>query len=142
MNGADYGSDDEVYALASAVDAADPHYYEEERSADKKAIDPLPPIDHSNIEYDGFVKDFYQEAAELSAMTPAEVSFHHQKHLLCKLHPAACAIQSPFLDMMPQCAACCSDGMTPQWRCCHCTLCSDAKTECCAEYVILNMLCR
>ena len=72
MNGTDYGSDDEVYALASAVDAADPRY-EEERSADKKAIDPLPPIDHSNIEYDGFVKDFYQEPAEISAMTPAEV---------------------------------------------------------------------
>lgn len=73
MNGADYGSDDEVYALASAVDAADPRY-EEERSADKKAIDPLPPVDHSNIEYDGFVKDFYQEPAEISAMTPAEVT--------------------------------------------------------------------
>lgn len=72
MNGTNYGSDDEVYALASAVDAADPRY-EEERSADKKAIDPLPPIDHSNIEYDGFVKDFYQEPAEISAMTPAEV---------------------------------------------------------------------
>ena len=73
MNGADYGSDDEVYALASAVDAADPRY-EEERSADKKAIDPLPPINHSNIDYDDFVKDFYQEPAEISAMTPAEVT--------------------------------------------------------------------
>lgn len=73
VNGADYGSDDEVYALASAVDAADPRY-EEERSADKKSIDPLPPVDHSNIEYDEFVKDFYQESAEISALTSAEVT--------------------------------------------------------------------
>ena len=72
VNDAEYGSDDEVYALASAVDAADPRY-EEERSADKKAIEPLPPIDHSNMEYDEFVKDFYQEPADIAAMTPAEV---------------------------------------------------------------------
>ena len=72
VNQADYGSDDEVYALASAVDAADPQY-EEERSLDKKAVDPLPPVDHSNIEYDEFNKDFYQEAKEITALTPAEV---------------------------------------------------------------------
>lgn len=69
---AGYGSDDEVYALASAVDAADPHH-EEERSADKKAIDPLPPVDHSSIEYDDFNKDFYEESQEVTAMTAAEV---------------------------------------------------------------------
>ena len=72
MNGADYGSDDEVYALASAVDAADPQY-EDERSSDKKSIDPLPPVDHSNIEYDEFNKDFYEESKEITALTPAEV---------------------------------------------------------------------
>ena len=90
LNGADYGSDDEVYALASAVDAADPRY-EEERSADKKAIDPLPPVDHSNIEYDGFVKDFYQESAEISAMTHAEVTL-----------PAALAALSASLFLIMQ----------------------------------------
>lgn len=90
LNGADYGSDDEVYALASAVDAADPRY-EEERSADKKAIDPLPPVDHSNIEYDGFVKDFYQESAEISAMTHAEVTL-----------PAALAVLSASLFLIMQ----------------------------------------
>ncbi len=80
VNVADYGSDDEVYALASAVDAADPQY-EEERSADKKAIEPLPPVDHSNIEYDDFGKDFYEESAEVTAMTPAEVSLFSCKHV-------------------------------------------------------------
>ncbi len=72
VNDADYASDDEVYALANAVDAADPQY-EEERSADKKSVDPLPPVDHSIIEYDDFGKDFYEESPELAAMTPAEV---------------------------------------------------------------------
>lgn len=72
VNDADYASDDEVYALAQAVDAADPQY-EEERSADKKSIDPLPPVDHSNVDYDDFNKDFYEERAEVAAMTPAEV---------------------------------------------------------------------
>ena len=76
VNDAEYGSDDEVYALANAVDAADPHY-EEERLADRKAIDPLPPVDHANIVYDDFGKNFYEEPAELAAMTPDEVSFSH-----------------------------------------------------------------
>ena len=72
VNDADYASDDEVYALANAVDAADPQY-EEERSADKKSVDPLSPVDHSNIEYDDFGKDFYKESPELAATSPAEV---------------------------------------------------------------------
>ncbi|DBB13027.1 TPA: hypothetical protein ACH3X3_005761 [Trebouxia sp. C0006] len=78
VNDADYASDDEVYALANAVDAADPQY-EEERSADKKSVDPLPPVDHSIIEYDDFGKDFYEESPELAAMTPAEVNTTRQQ---------------------------------------------------------------
>lgn len=73
VNGAGYGSDDEVYALADAVDAADPRQEEDQRET--KAIEPLPPIDHKNIEYDEFGKDFYEESAETAAMTPADVSF-------------------------------------------------------------------
>ena len=71
VNGAGYGSDDEVYALADAVDAADPRQEDEHRET--KAIEPLPGIDHSNIEYDDFAKDFYEEPAETAAMSPAEV---------------------------------------------------------------------
>jgi len=33
----------------------------------------MPQVDHSNIEYDDFGKDFYEESPELAAMTPAEV---------------------------------------------------------------------
>lgn len=90
VNGADYGSDDEVYALASAVDAADPRF-EEERSADKKAIDPLPPVDHSHIEYDDFGKDFYEESKDIAALTPAEVS----RVVYSSIHMHLPSLQSP-----------------------------------------------
>ena len=77
VDGAEYGSDDEVYALADAVDAADPRQEEDQRET--KAIEPLPPVDHKNMEYDEFGKEFYEESAETAAMTPAEV--------LCDLFP-------------------------------------------------------
>jgi len=38
-----------------------------------KIIDPLPPIDHSEIEYEKFEKNFYEEHAEIKKLTPAEV---------------------------------------------------------------------
>ena len=69
-----YGSDEEVYATADAVDGANVTDYDELVSqGDKKSIEPLPALDHSNIEYDDFGKDFYEEKAEIAAMTPAEV---------------------------------------------------------------------
>ena len=89
VDAAGYGSDDEVYALASAVDAADPHY-EEERSADRKAIDPLPPVDHTNIEYDDFNKDFYEECKEITAMTPAEVKTFICNQILAHMTDLTC----------------------------------------------------
>lgn len=71
VNSGEYGSDDEVYAMADAIDAADPR--QEELVKETKAIEPLPPVDHKNIEYDEFAKDFYEESAETAAMSPAEV---------------------------------------------------------------------
>ena len=79
FDGAEYGSDDEVYALADAVDAADPRQEEDQRET--KAIEPLPPVDHKNTEYDEFGKDFYEESAETAAMTPAEVLCDLFSHL-------------------------------------------------------------
>jgi len=38
-----------------------------------KVIDPLPPIDHSAIDYPSFGRDFYEEHSEISALTAAEV---------------------------------------------------------------------
>lgn len=39
----------------------------------KKIIDPLPPIDHSEINYEPFKKDFYQEHSEIAALDDAKV---------------------------------------------------------------------
>eukprot|EP00891_Asterochloris_glomerata_P004743 jgi/Astpho2/4743/gw1.00067.63.1_t len=75
MQNEGYGSDDEVYATADAVDGANVTDYDELVSqGDKKTVEPLPALDHSNIEYDDFGKDFYEEKAEIAAMTPAEVN--------------------------------------------------------------------
>ncbi|NWR77053.1 DDX42 helicase, partial [Centropus unirufus] len=39
----------------------------------KKIIDPLPPIDHSEIEYPPFEKNFYNEHEEITSLTPQQV---------------------------------------------------------------------
>nr|XP_020649633.1 ATP-dependent RNA helicase DDX42 isoform X1 [Pogona vitticeps] len=39
----------------------------------KKIIDPLPPIDHSEIEYPPFEKNFYIEHEEITSLTPQQV---------------------------------------------------------------------
>lgn len=41
-------------------------------AADRKRIDPLPPVDHESVGYDDFAKDFYEEAHDVAALTPAE----------------------------------------------------------------------
>ncbi|XP_005994675.1 ATP-dependent RNA helicase DDX42 isoform X1 [Latimeria chalumnae] len=39
----------------------------------KKIIDPLPPIDHSEIDYKPFEKNFYDEHEEIASLTPVQV---------------------------------------------------------------------
>lgn len=39
----------------------------------KRIIDPLPPMDHSEIPYEPFQKDFYNEHPDISALTDKEV---------------------------------------------------------------------
>ena len=68
-----YGSDEEVYATAKAVDDADGYDERELESVDKKKIEPLVALDHANMEYDDFVKDFYEEPPALGAMSFPEV---------------------------------------------------------------------
>jgi len=41
-------------------------------AADRKRIDPLPPVDHDSISYDDVAKDFYEEAPDVAALTPAQ----------------------------------------------------------------------
>jgi hypothetical protein len=69
-----YGSDEEVYATARAVDDADGYDGAElADTVDKKKIEPLPALDHANIEYDDFVKNFYEELPALHALSFPEV---------------------------------------------------------------------
>ncbi len=68
-----YGSDEEVYATAKAVDDADGYDEQEFNNVDKKKIEPLVALDHANMEYDDFVKDFYEEPAALKALSFPEV---------------------------------------------------------------------
>lgn len=39
----------------------------------EKIIDPLPPIDHSTIEYENFEKNFYQEHEEIKSLSREQV---------------------------------------------------------------------
>ncbi|XP_070585124.1 ATP-dependent RNA helicase DDX42 isoform X1 [Erythrolamprus reginae] len=48
----------------------------------KKIIDPLPPIDHSEIEYPPFEKNFYEEHEEITSLTPQQiVELRHKLNL-------------------------------------------------------------
>jgi hypothetical protein len=38
-----------------------------------KYIDPLPPIDHSKIEYKPFEKNFYTEHSDITGLSPIQV---------------------------------------------------------------------
>ncbi|KAK9804524.1 hypothetical protein WJX73_004516 [Symbiochloris irregularis] len=76
--------DDEVYAVAKAMDDAqnagldddddDDGYDNAPAAGGKQKIDPLAALDHASIQYDEFAKDFYEEAAEVTKMSHAEVN--------------------------------------------------------------------
>ena len=67
---AGYDSDEEVYAAAKAVDAGMLEYDEDDNPVvvDKRKIEPIPALDHSEVEYEAFSKDFYEEKASISGM--------------------------------------------------------------------------
>lgn len=68
-----YGSDEEVYATARAVDDAEDADVDARAPIDRKNIEPLVPLDHASIEYEDFAKEFYEENPTIMAMTHAEV---------------------------------------------------------------------
>jgi ATP-dependent RNA helicase DDX42 len=65
---AGYDSDEEVYAAAKAVDAGMVEYDSDDNPVvlDKKKIEPIPALDHSEIDYEPFSKDFYEEKPSIS----------------------------------------------------------------------------
>eukprot|EP00899_Mesostigma_viride_P010304 jgi/Mesvir1/19275/Mv10354-RA.3 len=81
----DGDSDEEVYATARAVDAANAakeagtQQYDSDDNlvvpaAGKKEIEALPPLDHSSVSYGEIFKDLYEESLDVIAMTPEEVT--------------------------------------------------------------------
>lgn len=72
---AGYGSDEEVYAAAKAVDAGMLEYDSDDNPVvlDRKKIEPIPALDHSSIDYEPFNKDFYEEKASVSGMSEQDV---------------------------------------------------------------------
>lgn len=64
MNNGDDGSDIEIEYDEDGNPIAPPK---------KKFIDPLPPIDHSEIEYEPFEKNFYTPHEDIENLTPAQV---------------------------------------------------------------------
>jgi ATP-dependent RNA helicase DDX42 len=61
--------------MAGVVNEDEDYYdYDEDGNvivpAEKKIIDPLPPIDHSLVKYEEFTKNFYEEHQEIAEMTP------------------------------------------------------------------------
>lgn len=83
---AGYGSDEEVYAAAKAVDAGMIEYDSEDNPivADRRKIEPIPALDHSCIDYEPFSKDFYEESASISGMSEQDV-IEYQKSLAIRV---------------------------------------------------------
>lgn len=77
---AGYDSDEEVYAAAKAVDAGLLEYDSDDNPIvlDRKKIEPIPALDHSEIDYEPFNKDFYEESASISGMSDQEVMAYQQ----------------------------------------------------------------
>lgn len=55
-----YGSDEEVYATAAAMDAAAGYVDEAVLFASANNMQLLPPVDHDAIQYPEFCKEFYE----------------------------------------------------------------------------------
>lgn len=74
---AGYDSDEEVYAAAKAIDAGLVEYDSDDNPVvlDKKRIEPIPPLDHSEIDYEPFNKDFYEEKDSISGNCFTELIF-------------------------------------------------------------------
>ncbi|KAK7304924.1 hypothetical protein VNO77_42818 [Canavalia gladiata] len=73
---AGYDYDEKVYAAAKAVDVGMIEYDSDDNLiiVDEKKIEPIPPLDHSSIDYEPFNKDFYKESTSISGMSELDVT--------------------------------------------------------------------
>ena len=65
-----YGSDEEVYAVAQALEADSG----QQEGPLRKNVEPLPPVDHKQIAYKPFKRSFYDEHPELFVLEDTEVA--------------------------------------------------------------------
>lgn len=73
----DMDSDEEVYRTAAAVDAAMAGDNQRETAfevGDKKDIEPLPAVNHADIDYLEIEKDFYEEHPEIAGLSDEDVN--------------------------------------------------------------------
>lgn len=72
----EYDSDDEVYAAAKAADEDLEAEYDSEDQliVKKKDIEAIPALDHDEIEYEDFEKDFYKPCPTIKNKTKEEVT--------------------------------------------------------------------
>eukprot|EP00249_Psilotum_nudum_P022633 c28591_g1_i1 orf=474-2897(-) len=78
---AGYDSDEEVYAAAKAVDAGSVEYDSDDNpiiTLDRRKIEPLAPLEHSEIDYEPFNKDFYDEKPSISGMSEEDALAYKQ----------------------------------------------------------------
>ncbi|KAG6556407.1 hypothetical protein Mapa_002350 [Marchantia paleacea] len=78
---AGYDSDEEVYAAAKAVDNGSLEYDSDDNpvvTLDRRKIEPLALLDHSDIDYEPFTKYFYEESAAISGMSEEDVASYRQ----------------------------------------------------------------
>jgi len=66
----DMDSDEEVYAVARAMEAAEESSSRFDINGEKKDIVPLDQVDHSVIDYIEFEKDFYEVHPDIEALSP------------------------------------------------------------------------
>ncbi|CAJ2631907.1 unnamed protein product [Trifolium pratense] len=88
---AGYDSDEEVYAAAKAVDAGLIDYDSDDNPIvlDKKKIEPIAPLDHTEIDYEPFTKDFYEETPSISGMSEQDVT-EYRKSLAIRVSGFDC----------------------------------------------------
>lgn len=89
-----HNSDEEVYAAAAAADEGAEYDSSDDLviRGEKKAVEPLPAVDHDDVVYDDFNKDFYQEPEALMALSPAEVRNGMHACMLNDLVPCAASV--------------------------------------------------
>lgn len=72
LNYGDYDSDEEVYAAAKAADGGE--LDEDGNLIKPRVIDHLPPVNHFDIKYIDFKKDFYNPDPSLKQLSPAQIA--------------------------------------------------------------------